>query len=61
MKSYALTWIVGDGHIRKRTLPKVIAYDRQTKPIYIEHEIYQNRFYIFFHENLTILLKLPVK
>lgn len=58
MQSYVLTWIVGEGHIIKRTLPKVIIYEKQIKSIYILNEIYQNRVYICFHENLTILLKL---
>lgn len=45
LQSYVLTWIVGEGRIIKRTLPKVIIYEKQIKSIYILNEIYQNRFY----------------
>lgn len=47
VQSYVLTWIVGEGHVIKRKLPKVIKYEKQIKSIYILHVIYQNRSHMF--------------
>lgn len=57
MKTYALTCILRKGHIIKKALHKFIICEKQTKAIYIEHEISQNRFDICFHQNLKIILK----